>query len=448
MAIIGGGGGGGGATTLDALTDVTITTATNGDLLQYNGAQWVNVTTNNLLSLNDLSDVIITGPPAAFDILMFAAGIWQNFNALTTDWLSQYLHLPGRSNGQVLGAGLHSGVNYDFAIEGKFLLGDITGVNYTNNRGFEYRKNCINNVSQMAVIYTATTFTGVASGTWRGLLFQLSGTAAYTSGSFTAQGMFFTATMALPAGVTGAEIIGALFQATPGETNSGTQGWTTITGGKFSALGPSAPNLGHVATLIRGVNADISNRAKACDLLLGVDVTLNTTGSGVATIISLLGSSTLVWNANATAFYYSRFNPTSITGPTKKYGIWLNDKMVDGSVLGHKVTVGALTDAIHGLDSQSSFGVKITANKVAVYNAANETVIPCDATAAAFVVNLPTAVGIAGRVYIIKKVDATANAVTVTPNGAETIDGAATVVLAAQWAVTRVISDNANWLVI
>jgi hypothetical protein len=44
VALGGGGGGGGGATTLDDLTDVTITSATNGQVLKYNGSVWVNGT--------------------------------------------------------------------------------------------------------------------------------------------------------------------------------------------------------------------------------------------------------------------------------------------------------------------------------------------------------------------------------------------------------------------
>ena len=38
----GAGGGGGGASALDDLTDVVITSATNGQALVYNGTNWVN----------------------------------------------------------------------------------------------------------------------------------------------------------------------------------------------------------------------------------------------------------------------------------------------------------------------------------------------------------------------------------------------------------------------
>lgn len=69
-----------------------------------------------------------------------------------------------------------------------------------------------------------------------------------------------------------------------------------------------------------------------------------------------------------------------------------------------------------------------------------------DATAGAFAVTLPPALNLQGRQILIKKVDASGNAVTVTAAGGDTIEGAGTVVLAAQWAKTLLISNgNATW---
>jgi hypothetical protein len=47
-------GGGGGATNLDGLTDVTITSATTGDYLRYNGSAWVNAATTNITTLGTI----------------------------------------------------------------------------------------------------------------------------------------------------------------------------------------------------------------------------------------------------------------------------------------------------------------------------------------------------------------------------------------------------------
>jgi hypothetical protein len=68
-----------------------------------------------------------------------------------------------------------------------------------------------------------------------------------------------------------------------------------------------------------------------------------------------------------------------------------------------------------------------------------------DATGGAFTLTLPTAVGISGRMYSAKKVDATANVVTVATTGGETIDGAATASLAVQYSSLSFRSNNVNW---
>jgi len=75
-------------------------------------------------------------------------------------------------------------------------------------------------------------------------------------------------------------------------------------------------------------------------------------------------------------------------------------------------------------------------------------VVLTDGTSAAFTVTLPPAAGVQGQTYIIKKVDSSANAITVDANGSETIDGAATKDLTTQYDFVSLISDGANWLII
>ena len=71
----------------------------------------------------------------------------------------------------------------------------------------------------------------------------------------------------------------------------------------------------------------------------------------------------------------------------------------------------------------------------------------CDATSGAITITLPTAVGIGGKVYAIKKTDASANTVTIDAAGTETIDGALTVVTAVQYASYSIVSNGANWFI-
>jgi len=100
------------------------------------------------------------------------------------------------------------------------------------------------------------------------------------------------------------------------------------------------------------------------------------------------------------------------------------------------------------LEVAGSFATALATKTTAYTVTASDSIIYADATSAGFIVTLPTAVGITGRQYTIKKIDSTANAVTVDPTGAETIDGAATYSLGTQWKYLTVVSNGANWGII
>ena len=67
-----------------------------------------------------------------------------------------------------------------------------------------------------------------------------------------------------------------------------------------------------------------------------------------------------------------------------------------------------------------------------------------NATTGTFTITLPTAVGIAGRVYIVK--NSGTGTITVDGNSDETIDGVANVSLSTQWDIVRLMSNGANWI--
>ena len=88
-------------------------------------------------------------------------------------------------------------------------------------------------------------------------------------------------------------------------------------------------------------------------------------------------------------------------------------------------------------------------SKTSAYTASvTDDVILGDATSGAFSVTLPTAVGVRGRRYTIKKTDSSGNAVTIDGAGSETIDGAATVALGTQYAFRTIVSNGSSWSVI
>lgn len=74
-------------------------------------------------------------------------------------------------------------------------------------------------------------------------------------------------------------------------------------------------------------------------------------------------------------------------------------------------------------------------------------VILCDATAAGFTLTLPFAGNNAGLLYRVKKIDSTANVVTIA-TGSGNIDGAATKSLTTQYASADIQCDGTNWFLL
>ncbi len=71
-----------------------------------------------------------------------------------------------------------------------------------------------------------------------------------------------------------------------------------------------------------------------------------------------------------------------------------------------------------------------------------------DASSAPVTVTLPPATGLNGFRFHIKKIDVTANAVTVDADGSETIDGSLTVVISGQNDSIPVNGDGTNWIIL
>lgn len=79
---------------------------------------------------------------------------------------------------------------------------------------------------------------------------------------------------------------------------------------------------------------------------------------------------------------------------------------------------------------------------------ANNYTVLCDASSNAITINLPAAASHNGREYNVKKIDSTANTITVDGNGSETIDGSTTAIITEQYASITVQSDGSNWHIV
>jgi hypothetical protein len=95
----------------------------------------------------------------------------------------------------------------------------------------------------------------------------------------------------------------------------------------------------------------------------------------------------------------------------------------------------------------AGYRMKRTATAVSVAAATTDYLIGVTSTAAARTITLPTAVGSAGKTYLVKDESggAATNNITLATTGGQTIDGAASLAIATNYGVARVYSDNANW---
>lgn len=72
-------------------------------------------------------------------------------------------------------------------------------------------------------------------------------------------------------------------------------------------------------------------------------------------------------------------------------------------------------------------------------------VLRCDATVAPFTVTLPNAASSGDTVLTVKKIDASANAVTIAGQGTDTIEGSATKSLATRWKSYTLQAREGGW---
>jgi hypothetical protein len=84
-------------------------------------------------------------------------------------------------------------------------------------------------------------------------------------------------------------------------------------------------------------------------------------------------------------------------------------------------------------------------SKTTTYSSLGEDVIFADPTGGAFTITLSTADMLKGRSITIKNSSASANTITIDTQGAELIDGAASVAISVAYGVTELITDGTNW---
>lgn len=159
-------------------------------------------------------------------------------------------------------------------------------------------------------------------------------------------------------------------------------------------------------------------------------------GTGTQGAIAKFGSTEITFNENAAA---QDFRVESQTNSNMLL-VKANTSMVG---IATSVPTATLTvnGGLAGRSVEKVANYTLTGSDFAI--AANPTV------ATSITLTLPAAAGCTGRIYIIKKMNASAtDTVTIDGNGTETIDGALTIVMTLQFSGRTIISDGANWFVI
>lgn len=168
--------------------------------------------------------------------------------------------------------------------------------------------------------------------------------------------------------------------------------------------------------------------------------------------IGLDGRISVASDGTSDAFLLDRANHTGtqLASTISDFAEALDDRVAALLVAGTNITLTyndvANTLTITATGGAGGGGYTVVA-KSATYTEATTTgilIIECDATTASFTINLPTAVSNTAQFYI-KKIDSTANTVTIDASGTQTIDGGLTAVLTRQYELIGLYSNNANW---
>jgi len=196
-----------------------------------------------------------------------------------------------------------------------------------------------------------------------------------------------------------------------------TVGWSLAPGIAVTSLYADAnPPINGSIQLASGTNVTLSQ--------IGQVITINSTGGsgtpgGTTGSVQFNSSGTL--GGDATHFYWDSIN--------FRLGLDTNSP-------------------ISTLDDSGSFGTSIRVITSSTTATATDYTILADATSGVVNITLPVASTVSRRIYEVKKIDSSANLVSLIASGVDTIDGMSSFSMSVQWQATTVQSNGTNWFVL
>lgn len=134
----------------------------------------------------------------------------------------------------------------------------------------------------------------------------------------------------------------------------------------------------------------------------------------------------------------------------ERLSVWSQAGDTDPALhIDHKQRIGVNTDTpTSSLSVNGSLTIDVTSVSATTTADESDTVLLVNANAGSRIINLPSASSALGRVYFIKKTDASVNSVTIDGAAGETIDGSTTKVLSTQYHAVKIISNGSNWFIL
>jgi hypothetical protein len=253
-------------------------------------------------------------------------------------------------------------------------------------------------------------------------------------------------TVGLNVNVSGAVSVGSIFNSTNSNLYNPTKddNTTNQTLSKILFGGASAVNLrtmmgGDTHTALTA-NANYANVEIASS-----PVTTGTSGTNAWLVQNEINSfGTINGTAPVTNTAMLKIENAASAG-TNNYSIYAGTGTyhLDGLTVSQIVATDANKNLISIPYGSNAFSAKTT-----TYSAtSSDQILTGDATSAAFTITVPTAVGITGKSYTVKKIDSSGNAVTVATTSSQTIDGSTTYSLASQYKYVTLVSNGSNWII-
>jgi hypothetical protein len=172
---------------------------------------------------------------------------------------------------------------------------------------------------------------------------------------------------------------------------------------------------------------------------LGINSSTNSSnvmGAANDSYLYTTGNNFLIGTANAKSLIFMTGGTTQST----------NTRMIISAA--GNMGVGSTTPN-STLQVGGSLGMSIVTKTAGYTASASDYTILCNNTSGAITISLPTASGITGRIYEIKKISTAGNNVTVAGfGGSETIDGSTTNTITTQYGSIMIQSDGTDWYII